>query len=424
MQFFSPIRFLAKPEVIAMPRRSPYDLGAWTLIELIGVVAVIAILSAALVPTAIREIDRMVADQEVSTLKTFSTAFQQYILGTRTIPDATTWNTAIAGKLGFSPNDVLYNTRQQSHQSSRVFLIDPSLQLSPSSPPSGLLYQQSTAVASSPGTPMLPVNPRFMIVSSLGKALPSAVASGVFSAGHPEYFANLWNATDGTVPSDTVWSGWKGNAADVIVQRINLTPLFVRLAMGKYNSPTFGYYTIDGTDGTTAPTGVTSPSRTSGGVDGYFIQGTVLTLYTNNPSDQTHAVDTKQILNSDTTYVFEQGVWRNSLQGASVGVGSANMGDLVQQFLEATPNTNSAAGWPVTPPNAQQALVVTNMLKFMTDFNTWAYTNNFDTKAIVYKTTLPADENALMDSLEGLYKLQAFKRADGSYCCYPTNGIP
>jgi type II secretory pathway pseudopilin PulG len=398
---------------------TPTDAGcgravfAWTLIEVLGLVTVISILSAFLLPAVVRQIDKVVAEQETSILNSFSTAFQQYVMTTRTIPDQTSWASAIASKIGSSANDVLYNVRQQAQQAtnSRVFLIDPSLQLGSGG---GLPYTQSNFLSGIAGSPMLPQNPRVMIVSSLGKPLPAAVTNGVYGSVANGYFTNLWNAVERTVPSDTAWSGWTGRAEDVIVQRVNLSPLFVRLLLNKYNTSSYGYYTVDGTDGTTAPTSVTN-------VDGYFIQGSVLTLYTNAPGTSVSYatnIDTKLILNSDTSLVFEQGKWRGYIEGASTGNGAADAGDIVSRFLAATPNTNAAQ----TFGNAQQVIVVGDMLAFMSNYNIWAYSNNFDKNAAIYKTTLQNLEPTMMSDMRGLYQYQNFKRADGSYCCYPTNG--
>src|SRR6266540_2609307 len=58
---------------------------AFSLIELIGVLAVIAILAAALVPALIRQMDKIAGDQESAALKSFSDALQQSIMRTRYI---------------------------------------------------------------------------------------------------------------------------------------------------------------------------------------------------------------------------------------------------------------------------------------------------------------------------------------------------
>jgi hypothetical protein len=88
---------------------------------LIGVVAVIAVLAAAVLLATVRHIDILGGQQEGATLGSFANAFQQSVLTSRRIPDQTTWYSAIATNMGMSTNDVLYDARQQL----RVFLIDP-----------------------------------------------------------------------------------------------------------------------------------------------------------------------------------------------------------------------------------------------------------------------------------------------------------
>src|SRR6267154_5459164 len=58
---------------------------AFSLIELIGVLAVTAILAAVLVPALIRQMDRIAGHQESAALRSFSDALQQSILRNRYI---------------------------------------------------------------------------------------------------------------------------------------------------------------------------------------------------------------------------------------------------------------------------------------------------------------------------------------------------
>src|SRR6266508_4265734 len=62
---------------------------AFSLIELTGVLAVVAILAAALVPALIRQLDRIAGEQETAALKSFGDALQQGILRKRYVPGAT-----------------------------------------------------------------------------------------------------------------------------------------------------------------------------------------------------------------------------------------------------------------------------------------------------------------------------------------------
>ncbi len=370
---------------------------AFTLIGVIGVLAVLAILAAVVLPVLIRDLDRAAADQESANLKAFGAAFQQYVVTTRTIPDQTTWYAAISSQLGTRTNDVIYNAHQQSHQQSRVFLIDGALQMGWGN---NVLPYYQTNYVSSTNSPISPVNPRVMIVSSLGKALPAAInTSGVLNA---TYFSDLWNVADGTLPSDAAWTGWGGDRSDVKVQRINLAPLFVHLLLSHYSSSLTGYYAIDAVDGATPPTPVVA-------VDAYLIQGTVLSLYTNSAPT---GIDTKQILNRDSSFVFEQNIWRGSLSG-SVIAGAGNIGDVAQQFLDATPNVNAQ----LTNGNAQQVAIINSMMNYMSNYNVWA-AGNFSDSSL--QNELKVIEPNMISTMEGIFLSGA--GAGASY--YPTNPSP
>jgi hypothetical protein len=360
-----------------------------------------AILALMTLAATVHHLDRAVADQETTTLQSLGAALQQYVTTTRTIPGAATWATNIAATIGISPNDVLYNPHQLAHQQPRVFLMDGNLRLGWGT--NGLPYTQSAYLASTSSAytsnnyPILPVSPRLMIVSSLGKALPGAITTGVLGATE---FANLWNCSDNSVPSAGAWSGWTGDPTDVVVQRINLAPLFVHLVMSKYNSATYGFYTIDGS----SLTGATN-------VDGYFLQGSALTLYT---ASNAANPDSKQILMADTSLVFEQGQWHSGISGSSGGNGAANGGDLVQQFLNAPTNIN--AQYPTG--NLQQVLVVSNMISYMSNYNYWA-SNGFPNSMRGYLRNLEDNGdkiNGLMPTLRGLYQLGPSGNGN-----YPTN---
>jgi hypothetical protein len=357
-----------------------------------------AILALMTLAATVHHLDRAVADQETATLQSLAAALQTYVTTTRTIPDQTTWATNIAGIMGISPNDVLYNPHQLARQQPRVYLFDGALLVGWGS--NSLPYTQNNYLASGAGYPARPVNPRLMIASSLGKTLPAAITSGVLGATD---FSALWNSADNTVPTTGAWTNWPGDPTDVVVQRINLAPLFVHLVMSKYNSSSYGYYTVDGVDGTTVPTQAST-------VDGYFLQGSVLTLYTNAYATN---MDTKQVLTADTSFVFEQGHWHSTLTGGSPGNGAANAGDVVQQFLDATPNVNAQN----TNGNMQQVLVVSNMLSFMSNYNVWAYSNNFANGGGMKTYLQGLEANGLMPALQGLYELNA----GGGNNYYPTN---
>src|SRR6266567_1277704 len=132
---------------------------AFSLVELIAVLAAIAILAAALAPALIRHMDRIVGERESAALKSFGDALQQSIRRNRYIPSHTDWATTVATESGVAVSNVTTNGRKQP----RFFLIDPALQIGTSA--AGQAYLQTGAGASGV------TNACVMLVSSIGRML-------------------------------------------------------------------------------------------------------------------------------------------------------------------------------------------------------------------------------------------------------------
>src|SRR5438034_7361415 len=149
------------------PRKSQ---SAFSLIEMIGVLAVIAILLTIIAPSFVRQMDKTAGDQESTALKSFGDALQQSILRNRYIPSDADWASAIATETGVDIASVTNTPRRQP----RFFLIDPNLSIAGAA---GLPYTQSST-----GSVSQPVSPRVMILSSIGTPLPAGVVSGTATA--------------------------------------------------------------------------------------------------------------------------------------------------------------------------------------------------------------------------------------------------
>ncbi len=352
---------------------------AFTLLEVIGVLVILAVLAGFLVPVMLRHLDRVASRQEIHALQTLSDALQQGICRTRHIPNQADWPAFIATQAGLDLGAVTNNVRKHP----RVFLLDPSRWFS-----ANMSYTQTSI-----GTPDYPANARVMLVSSLGKDLP-------LTSGMPldADFQALWDTPPGTVPNTGAWAGWKGDPDDVKIQRVNLSPLFVRLVLSTYTSATNGQYAIEPSSTNLVPSG--------NGLAGYFLKGSVLRLFSGPPGTR---LDSSQVLNEDTSFVYEGGTWKRSIQGR-ITLGVGDVSGIVAAFLASTPNLNAQHG------TNQQALVVQTMADYMGNYNAWAATSFTNTSLRDY--LLKTNQPAMMSAVQGLYG----KIGGTSY--YPSNGIP
>ncbi len=337
---------------------------AFTLIELIGVLAVLAILAAIIVPNLLHQLDVAVSQQEVATLQGYGSALQSSICRNFYIPGQNDWASSIAAEYGTGTYEVATNSRGQP----RVFLIDSNFTIGANG--QGLPYTQSNypygSQVTSSNMVIPPVSPRLMILSTIGKPLPTTYTAADFT--------NIWNTADGTPPTNaTGFSSWTANDAyDLKVQRINLSPLFVKLALSTYASTTNGQYAI--INGSTNLVINSAPLATNGvPAYSYYLQNTALRLI--NTSSGTTNSD--QILSHDTSFVYYQNVWLSSISTTNIfppiiGGGAAVSFDLnaiVSSFQVARPN-------PYALSNVTQTNVAQDMINYMNAYYAWA-TNNF-----------------------------------------------
>src|SRR5688500_16938362 len=141
---------------------------AFTLIELIISLAVIAALLSALVLSFIKRLDRLASDKEMTALRAIGTAFKESVRRARYVPDETGWAAIVAAHLGWQTNDVTSSDRN----SARIFLIDPNMQIRTNSGTGPLLpYTQpiTGSMVTQNGNIVRPINPRFMVISSIGR---------------------------------------------------------------------------------------------------------------------------------------------------------------------------------------------------------------------------------------------------------------
>jgi len=339
-----------------------------TLLELIGVLAILAILAAALVPVLIKSTDQIVANQETAMLQVFNNALLRSVQRNRYVPGltgATNWAYTLATELGMNVSDIYTNARHQP----RFFLIDPNLSINGTN---ATYLQNYGYLQDANGAPQ-PVSPRVIILSSLGRPFPASMVSGVPSVAAD--FSNLWNTADGQVPAATVslLSGWNGAGSDLMIQRINLSPLFVQLTLNYYGSTSNAWFAIE--------PNATEISVVATNFSFYLIQSSILDLYTYNSNN----LDSRQILNANANFVYYQNAWLSSLAAAAAGSGSYAGGTyptnglmgafaaMANSFLAAT----NVSGAPAP------ATVLSNMTAYLNDYDAWA-ANGFPSNGATY----------------------------------------
>ncbi len=256
-------------------------LRGFSLVEIVGVLAVIAVVAAAVTPAILKRIRLAMEEKEAKDLIVIADAYKSSVLRNKIIPDHTTWSRAVADELERPLNHVELSASQRQ----RAFLIDPDLAVGTTN---GKLPYTQTGAGS-----VKPAQLRLLVLSSLGSPLP--VVSGTPSS---NVFNAIWNTPPGGVPAGWT-SGAKGE--DLKVQRIELGPLFVRLILNYLDPDRTAMYSIDGNTPANVPT-------TPGGVTAYYLQGSVLGL-----RDATGQLLAREIIQKDNSFAYERGIWRGLL---------------------------------------------------------------------------------------------------------------
>jgi type II secretory pathway pseudopilin PulG len=308
------------------PRNASRSRGAFTLIELVGVLAVLAILASVMTPVAVKRLDVAARDGESSSLAAMAEAFVQASLTNRAIPTTNNFPQLIASYLNEPTNTVRINKRGLG----RVFMADPNLSINGG----GLPYSQTAA-----GTTNLPSGVRFMIVSSVAKALPTLTN-----------FNDIWITSKGSLPSSL--SSWGGRGEDLIVERIELGPLFHKIVLmnGEF-APAVAKYSIDNS--------VTNSIEGLTRFSGYFMEGTVLNMF--RPDG---VVDFREVIQNDFSFAYKNGRWGSDL--GSSGDDDGGFGQLVNRFLQQPVPCDPASG-------ATQRAVVNAFYEYLWGYADWAF---------------------------------------------------
>lgn len=228
-------------------RRQPRDQG-FSLLEMIGVLAVMAIMAGALAPSVFQLIEEGYQTAEQQNLRTIGQSLVDSVRRDKRIPTlaAGDWTTAVADYASLPPQRVLANDKNFT----RRLYADPMFFTSSDQAFAG--YTQTQGLAT------LPFSPRLMVVSSLTGNVSANLNTNV-------RFTDVWEQTTDSllVESDTL-----------LVERVNLATLFMRVVLNNANPAQAGYVLEGGTEASVA--------GAAAGVDGsrtvYVIAGSRLGL--------------------------------------------------------------------------------------------------------------------------------------------------
>lgn len=220
--------------------------AGFTLIEMIGVLAIISTLAAVLVPNVVRTVDEAVMEAEGRDLTTLADALESYTSAQKSIPNAAGWVAALAAVTSMSSNKVNLNERGFR----RGYYVDPRFFTATATAFAG--YTQANGLAAAP------FSPRVMMVSDLTRNAPAVpTTAAAFNA--------IWDQSAGA----TVVEGTR-----VRVQRIHLGSWFLPVLLtNQFTSA--AAYRID------AGGAVSLPAVGAGGGTGvtrYLLKGTQVSL--------------------------------------------------------------------------------------------------------------------------------------------------
>jgi type II secretory pathway pseudopilin PulG len=315
-------------------------LRAFSLIEVVGVMAVFAVLAAAVAPTFIKRIDAEAKNKEKEMLQAITNGFIRASLESRQIVGLANLPATVGTYLGYSASQVSTTPRGFARQ----FILDPLININGGTLP----YTQGVT-----GSTNIPINGRILILSTVAKALPTLNPSDT-------EFAEIWDAAEDTVPAPL--SSWGGQGEDLLIARIELASLFHKVVLVNVDaSPSIGRFAVNSF---VKPWVGGMPFVNSAGseatrVEAYYMGGTVLNFYRFNAN-----LDTREVVHTDMSFIYQNNKWARRLGGSDDVIGA--FGQLVTDFLK-----------PPAPADpkfaATQQAVINEFYSFLYGYSVWAY---------------------------------------------------
>ncbi len=217
--------------------------------ELIAVMAILAVLSAVLAPSLIDGIDEAYSVAERETLEQLGEDLTRYVRTTGRIPDrnAANWSTAIASVSATPVADVLRNRRGNQ----RFVYFDPNFLTAGGPAFNG--YNQTAGLSAPPNSP------RIMLISNIKGNVPNQPANAA-------RFNEIWNQVPGAALEES---------RDLKIVRLNLSGLFHRVWMAN-GAPSLAAYSLN--DSSQAPVAAATAAA-DGLAARYVIDGSELKLF-------------------------------------------------------------------------------------------------------------------------------------------------
>jgi hypothetical protein len=158
------------------------------------------------------------------------------------------------------------------------------------------------------------------------------------------------------------------------IQRVDFTHLFHRVILNPIDATIFGSFAIE-SGGTVSTTN--SVTTTKWLTNCWYLQGTAVRLYDTNNVSQTMNMETKAVIQSDTSYVFENGAWRGQLSGYGTNEPLASYNPSAASAFTSLANSLGTTRWDTNINTLYNAAPTTAVLmgdfySFMMDYNLWA----------------------------------------------------
>lgn len=259
----------------------PSPKKGYTLVELIGVLAIISVLVGIASSVIFRSVDLAILEAEEESLIELGQGLVEYMREYRAAPNTNTWTTALASMVATPLVEIEKNEKGNA----RRFLVDPNF---------WGLSQDAMPYTQAPTGIAEPLSPRFIILSSVGAALPSESLD----------FQQVWDAEEGgMISTNAPWDTWSGNWKHIRAARVNLSPYFHHVTLHNIGEDDSAGFRVDGLGG-----GDGEPMALPDGlVDAYFLDGSLLELAVDGETVAT------EIIRSDRSLYFNRGTWRNTL---------------------------------------------------------------------------------------------------------------